>query len=84
MLGRMPTGKKSKRVWLYLSEDDQERLHKLVQALGSLNEAAILSTLAGAGLKACEEIGNRMPLPLKFQVIEAAPVLGAAPSKVRH
>jgi hypothetical protein len=68
----MTTAKKSKRAWLYLSEEDQQRLKKLVEAVGTLNEAMVLSALASAGLKACEEIGNRMPLPLKFKIVEGS------------
>lgn len=82
----MPTQKKSKRAWLYLAEDDLTRLEKLVSALGTLSEAAVLSTLASAGLKACEKLGNRMPLPLRFQVVEGIPPDEKleSPPKSRH
>lgn len=67
----MATQKKLKRVWGYLSEDDQNRLAKLVESVGGgLNEAQVLSVLASAALKACSEAGNRVPLPLKFSLAE--------------
>ena len=68
----MANQKKSKRSWLYLSEEDQARLQKLAAAVGTLNDATILSALASASLRACEELGNRMPLPLKFRIIEGS------------
>ena len=69
----MATGKKPKRVWVYLSEEDQGRLNSLVSAVGTLNEVMILSTLVSAALKACDQAGTRMPLPLKFQITEGLP-----------
>ena len=66
----MAIQKKAKRSWVYLSEDDAGRLDKLVSALGTLNEVTILTALASSGLKACEDAGNRLPLPLKFQIVE--------------
>ena len=69
----MEPQKKPKRSWVYLSEEDQRRVNNLLKAVGTLNEVTILSTLASAALRACEESGNRMPLPLKFQIVEGVP-----------
>jgi hypothetical protein len=69
----MNAQKKSTRSWLYLNDEDEARLDKLVAAVGTLNEATVLSAIASAGLRACEEIGNRLPLPLKFQIVEGVP-----------
>jgi len=66
----MTIQKKSQRKWLYLDEQDLVRLSKLVEAVGTLNDAVVLSALASAGLKACEGLGYRLPLPLKFEVAE--------------
>jgi hypothetical protein len=64
--------KKSKRAWLYISEEDQPRLEELLRSVGgSFNEVTVLSALASAGLKACEDIGYRLPLPLVFSVQES-------------
>ena len=69
----MAIQKKAKRSWVYLSEEDTVRLDNLVKALGTLNEVTILTALASSALRACEDLGNRMPLPLKFQIVEGIP-----------
>jgi hypothetical protein len=66
--------KKGKRYWVYLSEQDEQRLNKLVDSIGTLSAFDVLSVIASAGLKASEESGHRLPLPLGFQIHEAAPV----------
>ena len=80
----MNAQKKSTRSWLYLNEEDSARLDKLVAAVGSLNEATVLSAIASAGLKACEGLGNRLPLPLKFQIVEGVPETEKPLSKGRR
>lgn len=65
----MATDKKPKRTWVYLSEQDQQRLTKLVDAVGgSLSEVNVLTALTSAAIKACSDAGNRIPLPLRFSI----------------
>jgi hypothetical protein len=55
----MRSEKKAQRKWLYLGDEDVERLDKLVGAFPALNEAMVLGTLASAALKACEVLDYR-------------------------
>ena len=74
---------KPKRAWLYLSEEDKSRLNKIVNSVGTLNDATVLTMLAAAGLRSCEEIGYRLPLPLKFKVSESDVIESIEPTEVR-
>src|ERR1051325_9822446 len=69
----MEPQKKPKRSWVYLSEEDQRRVNNLLKAVGTLNEVTILSTLASAAFRACEESDNGIPLPLNFRIVEGFP-----------
>ena len=69
---------KPKRTWLYLSDEDQKRLCKIVNDVESLNDATVLSILAAAALRACDEIGF-MPLPLHLTVKEMPKKESAVP-----
>jgi hypothetical protein len=80
----MAIEKKAKRLWVYLSEEDATRLDRLVNALGSLNAITVLTALASSGLKACEEAGNRLPLPLKFQIVEGVPEKPPRPDRAHR
>jgi len=55
---------------MYLSQTDEQRLEALAKAIPVLSQAMIVSTILSAGLAACSDAGNRMPLPLKFQIAE--------------
>lgn len=68
----MLTQKKGKQVRLYILEDDEASLDKLSEATG-LDVTAIMTFLVSAGIKACSEAGNRLPLPLKFHISEGIP-----------
>ena len=61
---------------MYLNEDDEQRLKALAQAIPVLSEAMIVSTIFSAGLAACSEMGNRLPLPLKFNIAESPAEMG--------
>lgn len=74
------TAQKGKHVRLYILEDDEAPLEKLAGVIG-LTQTAILTILISAGIKACVESGNRLPLPLKFQIVEGA--LEASPSSAK-
>jgi hypothetical protein len=76
---QMATARKPRRTWLYVSDDDQERLEKILAAVQPhMNEATVLSVLASSGLKACERAGNRLPLPLGFEIVDPDPPLKKA------
>ena len=66
----MRSEKKAQRKWLYLGDEDVERLNKLVNAFPALNEAMLLGTLASAALKACEVLDYRA-LPSSLVVPES-------------
>lgn len=53
-----------------MSKEVQDDFAELCKRIGSLSEAAVLTTLVESALKACIEAGYRMPLPLKFQIVE--------------
>ena len=65
----MLTQQKGKQVRLYILEDDEARLDKLSGATG-VNVTTAITLIVSAGLRACEEAGFRLPLPLKFQITE--------------
>ena len=55
---------------LYLRDEELQALQKLTEAL-EIPQTEIMSRIMTAGIRALKEAGNRMPLPLKFQVVEA-------------
>lgn len=71
----MTNEKKPRRVWAYLDDDAQTRLANVIKNIRSLDEVTVLSTMLAAALKACEEQGNRLPLPLNFKIV--APTIEA-------
>lgn len=76
----MRSEKKAQRKWLYLADDDVDRLDKLVSAFPALNEAMVLGTLASAALKACERLEPEKEINLERGRIE----ITAAKSKTRR
>lgn len=69
----MAAALKRKQIRMYLNDTDEERLAALVKAIPVLSEAMIVSAILSAGLQACSECGNRLPLPLKFQIADGIP-----------
>jgi len=67
----MLTQKKGKPARLYILEDDEKLLDKLAEHTG-LAQTSVMTFLISAGLKACAEIGYRLPLPLKFQIVNGS------------
>jgi hypothetical protein len=68
--GNMATMAKQKerRAWLYLNEADDEVLAKMDHNMGGkIPEAALLSVVVSAALKAYREAGSKMPTPLKAE-----------------
>jgi hypothetical protein len=84
LLRRMAAALKRKQVRMYLSDEDERRLKELAEAIPVLSEAMIASTILSAGLAACSSMGNRLPLPLKFQIIESIPEEQKPLTKVRR
>jgi hypothetical protein len=79
----MLTQQKGKQVRLYILEDDEARLDKLSEATG-VNVTTAITLIVSAGLKACEGIGYRLPLPLRFQIAEGVPEAAKSSSKGRR
>jgi hypothetical protein len=61
---------KPKQVRVYLNPQNEEMLRSLAANVEELSESQIATMLLSAGLKACADAGNRMPLPLKFEMSE--------------
>ena len=79
----MLTQKKGKHVRLYVLEEDEPLLEKLASATG-LTQTMVLTVIVSAGIKACSQLGNRLPLPLKFQILEGAAEKDPSPSRLRR
>lgn len=54
---------------LYLRDEELEGLRKLTEAL-EISQTEVMSRIMTAGIRALREAGNRMPLPLKFELVE--------------
>lgn len=70
---------KRKQIRMYLDETDEKHLAALVKAIPVLSEAMIVSAILSAGLKACSDAGNRLPLPLHFEIREGDSRLNESP-----
>jgi len=68
----MATQTKGTTLRLYLRDDEVEGLQKLTEAL-EIPQTEIMSRIMTAGIRAIRDAGNRMPLPLKFQIVEGVP-----------
>ena len=65
----MPSQTKGSALRLYLRDEEVQSVKELAEVL-EISQTEILSRIAAAGIRAIKEAGNRMPLPLKFQVYE--------------
>lgn len=70
----MPRDTKDKRAWFYISEEHEKLLESLT-CNTRLTNATALTLIVSAGLEACALAGHRLPLPLKFELVEASPAL---------
>lgn len=63
---------KPTRHWLYLTEEDGQRLAVILKKFGPhVNEVILLSMIAEAGIKAITEEGrHRVSLPFRFKILE--------------
>ena len=57
---------------LYLSDRDLHHLQAVSTAV-EMTQVQVLSRIVHAGLEALAAEGNRLPLPLKFHIIEPQP-----------
>jgi hypothetical protein len=62
---------KAKQVRVYLREPEVRTLNELVEITG-MRDTAILSLLCAAALKAAKDANYKLPLALKFRVVEDA------------
>jgi hypothetical protein len=60
---------KPKQVRVYLREQELKMLNDLVEITG-IKDTAVLSLLCAAALKAAKDVEYRLPLALRFQVLE--------------
>lgn len=67
ILRRMADSEKWAVYRIYLTAEDSERL-ELISKLIELKPTETLSKIAHAGILSLKENGNRMPLPLRFQI----------------
>lgn len=58
---------KRKRLWIYLSDQDQETVTKLAEMCAPLKESDLCSALVAAAISACDKSGG-ISLPVKFEV----------------
>jgi hypothetical protein len=54
---------------LYLRDEDLQTLQQLTEVL-EIPQTEIMGRIMTAGIRAIKEAGNRMSLPLKFQISE--------------
>jgi hypothetical protein len=57
---------------LYVKDEDLEGLKAITEAV-EISQTEVMSRIMTAGIRALREAGNRLPLPLKFQVLECTP-----------
>lgn len=79
----MATPTKGNTLRLYLKDEELEALQKLAEVL-EIPQTEIMSRIMTAGIRAIREAGNRMPLPLKFEVVESPPEKSNPVTKTRR
>ncbi len=73
MLPVMATQTKGNVLRLYVKDEDLEGLKAITEAV-EISQTEVMSRIMTAGIRALREAGDRLPLPLRFQVLEAVPV----------
>ena len=58
---------KRKRLWIYLSDEDQAKVTRLAEMCTPLKESDLCSALVAAAIAACDKAGG-ISLPLKLEV----------------
>lgn len=80
----MSAALKRKQVRMYLDDADEKRLRALAEAIPVLSEAMIISAILSAGLKACSDAGNRLHLPLGFNISDVSNRLNEPAEKTSY
>lgn len=68
----MATPTKGNTLRLYLRDEELEALQQLTEVL-EIPQTEVMGRIMTAGIRALQEAGNRMPLPLKFEIKETDP-----------
>ena len=68
---------------LYLKDEELEALKAITEAV-EIPQTEVMSRIMTAGIRALKEGGNRLPLPLKFQIAEQQPETERPTAKLRR
>ena len=74
---------KARQVRVYLRDQELKMLEELVEIAG-MRDTAVLSILCSAALRAAKEVDYRIPLALKFQILEGLPEKKILPPRARR
>ncbi len=66
----MPPQTKGNMRRLYLRDEDVTALNAITEAL-EISQTEVMGRIMAAGIRAIKDAGNRMPLPLSFEVVDA-------------
>ena len=65
---------KRKQVRVYLDPDQEKALARVCQIAPTLSESSIMTVLLDGALRAIESNGWKLPLPLRFSIVEENPI----------
>lgn len=71
MISRMPAATKGNVLRLYVRDEELKGLKEITDYV-EIGQTEVMSRIMTAGIRALVESGNRLPLPLKFQVVDGA------------
>jgi hypothetical protein len=76
---------KRKQVRIYLDDEDSPVFDSLLAKSGKLSETALMTMIVSAGLKAIEQGGGRITLPLQLEMASPSSgyLLNETPAKAR-
>ena len=77
MLLDMATQTKGNVLRLYVKDEELVALKAITEAV-EISQTEVMSRIMTAGIRALHVAGNRLPLPLKFQIVEESLPLPAA------
>jgi hypothetical protein len=78
----MATETKGTVLRLYLKDDDLDGLRAITEAV-EISQTEVMSRIMTSGIRALREAGNRMPLPLRFQLLDS-PTPSKASGRLRQ
>jgi hypothetical protein len=82
-LSAMATQTKGNTLRFYLRDEELAALAKLTETL-EISQTEIMGRIMTAGIRAIREAGNRMPLPLKFQIVDRLPEKDSSPARLKR